>query len=570
RSHRGSGRVPQRTHARQRTQQHPTARMTGAEHFAAPPEWQWWILGYFFFGGLAGGSYALGTLLRFGGDPRDELAARIAFIASFIALIPCPIFLTVDLGQPLRFWHMLLDTGPDGGLAFKPWSSMSLGSWALLAFGLFSFVSLRRCRHGLPPRGRRSRLRLARSAPHCDLPRDRRGRGDNREGPRRLDRPRAGGAARSRGALPLSARADMAAAGGAAPRAPWRARAPRARDLQRADVALAGVQGASEVLRIPVLAIGDLLERGHHVVGKLRLSRLSEDLALRGGIVEALNEALGGRALLHFAHAPARAIPVPGGSQLWVGSSHSRELELNLDANDDLQLAGRELRRDRSWLRGFDELRERSRVDRRRKADVIHAHDLAETDVRGLRHRLRLRPRVRYRLRASGGLNGLRVEQRERDRGRGRAFSVNERVERLSHAIRAAEGEHELLGALIAGEPWRLPLLVRVLRVDAVHGGLGIGVRDPKCLGPREQAADALREEILCLCRRGALRRRADAEDRPVRLHADDRVPGGDDPGRHDGVHWDLDRRCERRRLRGCLRGDDQCDEKDAEREDRE
>jgi len=115
--------------------------MTGAEHFAAPPEWQWWILGYFFFGGLAGGSYALGTLLRFGGDPRDELAARIAFIASFIALIPCPIFLTVDLGQPLRFWHMLLDTGPDGGLAFKPWSPMSLGSWALLAFGLFSFVS---------------------------------------------------------------------------------------------------------------------------------------------------------------------------------------------------------------------------------------------------------------------------------------------------------------------------------------------------------------------------------------------------------------------------------------------
>src|SRR5205807_2776540 len=180
-------------------------------------------------------------------------------------------------------------------------------------------ASRRRCRHGLPPRGRRSLLRLARSAPHCDLPRDRRGRGDDREGPRRLDRPLAGGAARSRGALPVSARADMAAAGGAAPRAPWRARAPRARDLQRADVALAGVQGASEVLRIPVLAIGDLLERGHHVVGKLRLSRLSADLALRSGIVEALDEALGGRALLHFAHAPARAIPVPGGSQLWVG-----------------------------------------------------------------------------------------------------------------------------------------------------------------------------------------------------------------------------------------------------------
>ena len=114
--------------------------MPPAEHFVAPPQWEWWILAYFFFGGIAGGSYALGTLLRFAGDPRDESAARIAFIASFIALIPCPIFLTLDLGQPLRFWHMLVDAS-DGGLAFKYWSPMSVGSWALLAFGLFSFVS---------------------------------------------------------------------------------------------------------------------------------------------------------------------------------------------------------------------------------------------------------------------------------------------------------------------------------------------------------------------------------------------------------------------------------------------
>lgn len=115
--------------------------MPPAEHFAAAPQWGWWILGYFFFGGLAGGSYALGTLLRFAGDSRDEGAARLAFIASFIALLPCPIFLMVDLGQPLLFWHMLVDTSPGGGLAFKPESPMSLGSWALLGFGLFSFVS---------------------------------------------------------------------------------------------------------------------------------------------------------------------------------------------------------------------------------------------------------------------------------------------------------------------------------------------------------------------------------------------------------------------------------------------
>lgn len=114
--------------------------MPPAEHFAAAPNWEWWILGYFFFGGLSGGSYAIGTLLRLVGSPADERLSRAAFIVSFLALIPCPIFLILDLGQPARFLNMLFDAS-DGGLAFKPWSPMSLGAWALLFFGLFSFVS---------------------------------------------------------------------------------------------------------------------------------------------------------------------------------------------------------------------------------------------------------------------------------------------------------------------------------------------------------------------------------------------------------------------------------------------
>jgi len=114
--------------------------MTGAEHFVAPPLWEWWILGYFFFGGLAGGSYAIGTLMRLFGGPSDQRAARTAYIVSFLALLPCPIFLILDLGQPARFINMLFDAS-SGGLAFKYWSPMSVGSWALLFFGLFSFGS---------------------------------------------------------------------------------------------------------------------------------------------------------------------------------------------------------------------------------------------------------------------------------------------------------------------------------------------------------------------------------------------------------------------------------------------
>ncbi|MDQ2952370.1 MAG: polysulfide reductase NrfD [Chloroflexota bacterium] len=114
--------------------------MIGAEHFAAPPHWEWWILAYFFFGGIAGGSYAIGTLIRLVGAEADQRAARIAFITSFLALMPCPIFLTIDLGQPFRFINMLLDAS-NGGLIFKYVSPMSVGSWALLFFGVFSFVS---------------------------------------------------------------------------------------------------------------------------------------------------------------------------------------------------------------------------------------------------------------------------------------------------------------------------------------------------------------------------------------------------------------------------------------------
>jgi formate-dependent nitrite reductase membrane component NrfD len=50
------------------------------------------------------------------------------------------VLLTLDLGQPLRFWHMIADsTGPSPN--FKPASPMSVGVWLLLFFGLFSSVS---------------------------------------------------------------------------------------------------------------------------------------------------------------------------------------------------------------------------------------------------------------------------------------------------------------------------------------------------------------------------------------------------------------------------------------------
>jgi hypothetical protein len=113
-----------------------------AEHFVRPPEWTWYILFYFFFAGLTGGLYAIGTALRLWGRPQDEPTARAAFLWAFPILVVCPILLTLDLGSPLRFWHMLVATTPgQGGPIFHYWSPMSVGSWALLVYGVFAFVS---------------------------------------------------------------------------------------------------------------------------------------------------------------------------------------------------------------------------------------------------------------------------------------------------------------------------------------------------------------------------------------------------------------------------------------------
>jgi formate-dependent nitrite reductase membrane component NrfD len=113
-----------------------------AEHFAGPPHWTWYILFYFFLAGLAGGSYVIATLLRLRGDPAQRAAARLGYYVAFLAFLVCPVLLTLDLGKPERFWHMLVNTTPgEQAPTFRSWSPMSVGAWALVVFGAFVTVS---------------------------------------------------------------------------------------------------------------------------------------------------------------------------------------------------------------------------------------------------------------------------------------------------------------------------------------------------------------------------------------------------------------------------------------------
>ena len=113
-----------------------------AEHFVHPPNWTWYITFYFFLAGLAGGSYVLATIVRIWGAPGDEPLARLAFRLGLPLIVICAILLTIDLGRPLSFWHMLVNTTPGAlGPNLKLWSPMSVGVWMLLIFGFFSLLS---------------------------------------------------------------------------------------------------------------------------------------------------------------------------------------------------------------------------------------------------------------------------------------------------------------------------------------------------------------------------------------------------------------------------------------------
>jgi formate-dependent nitrite reductase membrane component NrfD len=128
--------------------------------FVADPDWGWWIIFYFYLGGIAAGAYFTATLVDLFAAPEDRELARMGYWIAFPLVSLCGLFLTVDLVQPERFWHMLLksevvhqalDEGwPLSGASWaimlqapllKWWSPMSMGSWALLLFGVCSALT---------------------------------------------------------------------------------------------------------------------------------------------------------------------------------------------------------------------------------------------------------------------------------------------------------------------------------------------------------------------------------------------------------------------------------------------
>src|SRR6266545_804307 len=109
--------------------------------FSAAPHWTWFIIPYFFIGGLAGGAYFLAAILEWFGQPADRPVIRTGYRVAAVGAIASGLFLTIDLGRPLRFWHMLFQSENFPAIMFKSWSPISFGAWAILLFGLCSVLS---------------------------------------------------------------------------------------------------------------------------------------------------------------------------------------------------------------------------------------------------------------------------------------------------------------------------------------------------------------------------------------------------------------------------------------------
>ncbi|OLC13048.1 MAG: hypothetical protein AUH29_14280 [Candidatus Rokubacteria bacterium 13_1_40CM_69_27] len=114
-------------------------------------DWPFLIDLYFFLGGIAGGAFVIATVATLLDAQRYRDLTRVGYYLALLAILPGPILLTVDLGIPSRFLHMLMVSKPTtaigmhainiGPFHLKPFSPMSAGAWALMVFSACAFLA---------------------------------------------------------------------------------------------------------------------------------------------------------------------------------------------------------------------------------------------------------------------------------------------------------------------------------------------------------------------------------------------------------------------------------------------
>jgi formate-dependent nitrite reductase membrane component NrfD len=101
--------------------------------------WTWQVFLEMFVAGLASGAYVAAALVELSGRGRSAVA-RTAHVIAFPLIAIATLLLIVDLHRPERFWHMAVMNEVLLPM-LKPWSPISLGTWLVILFTGFAFIS---------------------------------------------------------------------------------------------------------------------------------------------------------------------------------------------------------------------------------------------------------------------------------------------------------------------------------------------------------------------------------------------------------------------------------------------
>ena len=104
----------------------PTAAGYTAEEPTHPPPWHGLVVWDLFFNALTTGLFMTAAVGELANSSAFAPVAKWAYPLALVLLLTDLTFLVLDLGDPLRFHHMLR--------VFKPSSPMSLGTWCLTTY----------------------------------------------------------------------------------------------------------------------------------------------------------------------------------------------------------------------------------------------------------------------------------------------------------------------------------------------------------------------------------------------------------------------------------------------------
>jgi Ni/Fe-hydrogenase subunit HybB-like protein len=96
-------------------------------------EWGIMIALYFYFTGISAGTFIISSMATVMGFERYKPLAKHAALIAFLLLALVPILLLLDLGQPLKFWHLFFP---------KYWHITSVIAWGSILLTIYPILCL--------------------------------------------------------------------------------------------------------------------------------------------------------------------------------------------------------------------------------------------------------------------------------------------------------------------------------------------------------------------------------------------------------------------------------------------